>query len=216
MKKSVYSGTGNVEARSIGEQYNNASEYKLDSIQNNKFGIEVNGEISISGGVNIVGDISAARCVRINGNAKIDEGVNFCRKKNENIEINEAAGMSVGNILKIKSGQAELIASGTVIAFKGHPIEVEITADDESLRLIFFFSEENQGNIPVKANILNAQTVELTLFRARNSLNPTGTLKPFSLGTWRGKQLYLHYRVYDIQDGDSTICFNIYLQNEAL
>lgn len=206
----------NEEIGAIGASFNIANEYNLKKIQNDIFGIEINGDMIVSGDVNIAGDISAARCVKINGNAKIDGDINFCKSKNENIKMNEAVGINKDNIVKIRSGQAELIASGTVTVFKGNPVEVEIAADDESLKLIFFFSEENQENIPVKANIRDAQTVELTLFRAKNSLNPVGTLRPFSLGTWRDKQLYLHYRVYDIQDGDSTICFNIYLKDEVL
>lgn len=212
----IYTETKNEKERVVGEQHNIIHEYNLRKIQNDKFGIEINGDMLVSGDMHIVGDISASRCVKINGSAKIDGNLNLCSRRNENREMNESIGINTDDSVKIRSGQAKLIASGTVIAFKGNPVEIEITSAGESLKLIFFFSEENQENIPVKANILNAQTVELTLFRVKNSLDPTGTLKPFSLGTWRDKQLYLHYRVYDIQDGDSAICFNIYLQDEAL
>ncbi|MCW5198248.1 hypothetical protein VU06_00685 [Desulfobulbus sp. F3] len=212
----AYAGVENEATKVVGGQCNVIYNHNLKEIPNDTFGIEINGDMLISGNLHIVGDISAAQFVKINGNTKIEGNVHLYKNRNENREINEAIGINIDDSVKIRSGQAELIASGTVIAFKGNPVEIEITSAGESLKLIFFFSEENQENIPVKANILNAQTVELTLFRAKNPLDPTGTIKPFSLGTWRDKQLYLHYRVYDIQDGDSAICFNIYLQDEAL
>lgn len=81
------------------------------------------------------------------------------RKKKENIKINKAVCIDKDNIVKIKSGQAELIASGTVVAFEGNSIEVDITVTGESLKIIFSFSEENKGMMPDMANIINAQTM---------------------------------------------------------
>lgn len=196
----------------------NESEYKFIDMIYNIAEIEINGDLLVSGNINSYSfnEFGTKNRIKINGDTKIDGNINLY-ETNECIADNtsQAAGERK-KVLKINSGTAELIASGMIISFKGNHVEIETTIIDEPLRIVFFISEENEDDVPAKANILDKKTVELTLFKNKNSFNPSGTLRPFSIGTWGGRQLYIHYRVYDMQGGDSTICFNIYLQSEKL
>ena len=44
--------------------------------------------------------------------------------------------------VEIKSGDADVIASGTVISFNGNPIEIEFGKPDDRLKLINVFQND--------------------------------------------------------------------------
>lgn len=120
-------------------------------------------------------------------------------------------------MIKIESGQAEVIASGTVIAFSGDPINITFGSQNETLKLIFEFKdEEGKGkeSIRVDANQLDPKTLKLTLFNFKNSLG-SGTSKPIPIGSLDGKRLHIHYRVYSLTGSDKMLHFNIYKGEEV-
>lgn len=116
--------------------------------------------------------------------------------------------------VEIKSGSAEIIASGSVIAFNGNPIEISYGPSIERLTLIFAFKDDGQLETRIDATKPNPNALQFNLYNFRNPLG-SGTSRPVPIGTLAGQKLYLHYRVYDIGNSDKTIHYTIYLSGEV-
>jgi len=120
----------------------------------------------------------------------------------------------VPEVTTVKSGGANLIASGTAIQFGNNPIEIYFGS--EPIKFIFSFSgEKSQRETPVTAELIDHKTVSLTIFESQSPLLPKGTVKPFPLGVFNNRRLYLHFRVRDFPGGDNTLEYNIYLGEEV-
>lgn len=115
--------------------------------------------------------------------------------------------------VEIKSGTAEIIASGSVIAFNGNPIEISYGPSIERLTLVFAFQDDGQQDTRIDATKPNPNTLHFNLYNFRNPLG-SGTSKPVPIGTLAGRKLYLHYRIYDIGNSDKTIHYTIFLSGE--
>jgi len=117
--------------------------------------------------------------------------------------------------VRIRTGRAEVVASGTVIAFEGSPIEVSFGPADNSLTLIFAFEDlEEAKDLSVAVKILGDRTLQLTLRNFNKPLG-AGSTAPLHIGTFGRKRLYLHYRVFDLGTRDKTLHYTLYAGEEV-
>jgi len=113
------------------------------------------------------------------------------------------------NSVEIRSGPATIVASGTVIGFNGNPIEITYGPRTERLTLILVFIDDESSKARVNPSTPNPNTLRLELHNFRSPIG-SGTTKPIPIGTLLGKPLSIHYRVYDIGEGDKTVHYTIY------
>ena len=118
------------------------------------------------------------------------------------------------DIVKIRTGDTEVIASGSVISFGKSPIVFEF----ENLKLIFEYHDDILGTgvkeTRVEAAAIDNKTLKLTLHNFNNPLG-AGSGTPLQLGILNGRKLFLQYRVYALSDADKTLQYTIYLGEGA-
>lgn len=118
----------------------------------------------------------------------------------------------------IKSGNADIIASGTVISFEGNPIEIEFGKPENRLKLINIFQDEKgKDDLSVEAINIDDNTLKITFFNFKNPLG-SGNTKPLPFGTYEGRQMYINYRISDLnpdKNTDKTLYYTIYLGEEV-
>lgn len=113
--------------------------------------------------------------------------------------------------ITINSGPAEIVASGTVIAFSEHPIIIKLA----NLNAIFKFRDEKEKDDQhIEKKLLDPTTLELTLYNFDNPIG-SGTSKPMLLGQLNGQPLYVHFRVYALHGSDKTLQFAFYRVREG-
>lgn len=111
---------------------------------------------------------------------------------------------------RAKSGNATVLTSGTVMSFRNQPITVQFGPIESQITLIFNFIDQKESNeISVKATSRESNSLELTLVNFKNPLG-TGTTTPIEIGSYAGKKMFLHYRVYSFGDGDKTLHFAVF------
>lgn len=112
--------------------------------------------------------------------------------------------------LRIRSGPAEVLASGTVIAFGHNPIEVTWGEGDSRSGLMLTFADADGpdqavvGDVEVVGNILNITFVNC------NSALGMGSMKPIEIGTYLGKTLYFQYRIHALTEADKLLHYTFY------
>jgi hypothetical protein len=115
-----------------------------------------------------------------------------------------------------QSGPAEVVASGTVIGFRGNPIEVDLGPG--SLKIRFRFIDEADGNQPprVEGDNVSDKTLQLSFFNFTSPVG-TGSIEPLWLGTENREEaaILLHYRIYALNSSDKTLQFTVYRQANA-
>lgn len=119
-------------------------------------------------------------------------------------------------LVKIESGPAEIVASGSVIAFSGNPITITYGTTDKPLKLVFAFKdEEGREDLKVEGSVHDPVTLKLTLYNFKNPLG-SGTTDPMPIGTLGGRRLYIHYRVYQLTgSSDKMLVYSIYRGEEV-
>lgn len=114
----------------------------------------------------------------------------------------------------IRSGPVRVVASGTVTAFRDHPVDVTFTLGDERARVIVVFEEDPDVEAPtVDTEVVDDDTIRFTLVNFKNPLG-TGTPDPVEIGSLEGKPLWFHFRVYDVEGGDPTLGYTFYLEDD--
>ena len=111
--------------------------------------------------------------------------------------------------VKIKIGEYEVLAAGSVIGNPQTPLQIDI--ENLSLRLVF---DTNKENLEKQVTVTNQTptSLELTFINFDNP-SGTGNRVPIHLGTLGGKALYFNYRIYAL-DGDSgkLLHYTFYVQ----
>ena len=116
---------------------------------------------------------------------------------------------------EIKSGPTNIITSGTVISFNKNPIEIIFGPANGRLKLIIEFEEDKEiKGTSVKPSITSKDTLNLKLINYNNSLG-TGNKKPLVFGNIEGRELYLNYRVFPLNEWDKTVHYTIYLGEDV-
>ena len=114
--------------------------------------------------------------------------------------------------VRITSGSSEVLATGTVIQFKGNPITIEL----EGLKFIIHFIDEKGTDKRMRAesNVPDSLTLDITFFNFDNPLG-TGSESPLRVATLSNRQLYFHYRIYHLEEGDKTFQFTFFVEEEV-
>src|SRR5262249_59634932 len=118
------------------------------------------------------------------------------------------------------SGPADILLSGTVIAFDGNPIALHLPmapVKEEKPRstLIFRFeTDKSAEGLRTSAKAVDDRTFEITLTNFDNPLG-SGTSKPLHVGEFDGRPMFLQYRVYDLAGGDKTLHFTLYVERRG-
>jgi hypothetical protein len=113
--------------------------------------------------------------------------------------------------IKIKSGIADVIASGTVIAFKNNP--VEFIFEEGNKIILAFQDDDNEGGPKASVEITDSNTLRILNKNFKNPLGD-GTTSPIYLGNFRNRLLYINYRIYDLGGPDKQINYTFYLGEE--
>lgn len=112
--------------------------------------------------------------------------------------------------IEIKSGISDIIASGTVISFKNNPIEIVFGPASQRLRLILKFTDKVDNNeVLIETSSPDTSTLEINLINFKNPLG-SGNAEPLKVGYLEGRQLYINYRVYPLNEWDKTVHYTIY------
>jgi hypothetical protein len=110
-------------------------------------------------------------------------------------------------LISIKSGLSDIVFSGTVISFKGNPIEFIF---DNGLRMIIKFEDEkDKSELRVEKKKTDPAILELTFFNFKDPFG-SGNTEPLHLGYSNERKLYLSYRIYALKDSDKTIQYTFY------
>ncbi|OGV55814.1 MAG: hypothetical protein A2X49_11495 [Lentisphaerae bacterium GWF2_52_8] len=98
--------------------------------------------------------------------------------------------------MKIKSGNCEVYASGSLIVISDAPLEMTLGAG-ESSRLFRFSFLSDDSNRDERTEIETAADggTELRIFNARKAFGQ-GPQEPVEIGVFEGRKLHLAYRIY--------------------
>lgn len=111
--------------------------------------------------------------------------------------------------MKIKISEFEVYESGSVISPNGRPIEFFFP--NFSVEIVFETTEDT------KDIAINFEIAEKKLIvRLRNFSNSLGTenLGPINVGTLEGKDLFLQFRVYAMDNGHNKLFHYTWLTKE--
>lgn len=103
---------------------------------------------------------------------------------------------------KIFSGPTEIISSGSVISYSGHPIDMTLDFNDWELKIIYKFEDGESQKFNVKA--IDNNTIEVTFINFNNSLG-IGNVQPVKLAMHKGKLIFLSFRIYSLSDSDDRM-----------
>jgi hypothetical protein len=112
--------------------------------------------------------------------------------------------------MDVASGMSDVIASGSVISFKGAPITVTFGPKDQRLRMTFEFGKTIAGQDLHVEQLVEGAPLRLILTNFGDPLG-SGSALPIQLGTLQDRPLLLNFRVYPLRDADKTIVFTLYL-----
>lgn len=108
------------------------------------------------------------------------------------------------------SGNAHVIASGSVVSFRGAPVMVTFGPPEERLRLSLEFKESADAKELTVERILEGDHLRLVLTNFSQPLG-AGSRQPLEVGKLRGRPLFLHFRIYDLRESDKTVMYTLYL-----
>jgi hypothetical protein len=112
----------------------------------------------------------------------------------------------------VASGSSEVVASGSVISFKGDPVTVTFGPPDDRLQLSFEF-KDNPGAKDLRVEqLVEGSHMRLLLTNFNDPLG-SGSSHPIQLGAIRERALFLNFRVYSLREADRTVVYTLYLAN---
>lgn len=116
--------------------------------------------------------------------------------------------------MKIKSGDYEVLYSGTVIGANYEPIEFQFPEDKASIKIIIDFRTDTKiKESPIEFDTSVPKTLKMTLVNV-NDLG-SGNTKILDIGYLGNRRLFMNYRVYSINDISKTIHYTFYLGKEG-
>lgn len=117
--------------------------------------------------------------------------------------------------MKIKSGNNEILYSGTVIAIKKENIVFEFPEMHNSYKFIFeFVKDSNIPDSPIQFDLKDSKTLEIKLINIDKSI-ASGNSDILDLGSLNGKKLYLNYRILVINELSHSLSYTFYLGEEV-
>lgn len=120
----------------------------------------------------------------------------------------------------IKSGPADVLATGTVIGYYNNPIEFIFPSENEDdMRLIIEFrNDEIREELYSENEVINSHTMKMTLYNF-NSPMGSGSRNPIRLGNFNNKVMFGHFRISTVNDdsgeNDKMLHYTFYLVDEG-
>jgi hypothetical protein len=116
-----------------------------------------------------------------------------------------------------------VLLSGTVIAYRGNPIEIVYGVTENQIRLTFeFIDQEGLAQSRMESNIelvqarqgvetteTQVQVLEFKLFNFKDRLG-SGTKDPVEIARLNGHRVFLHFRVHHMPDSDKTFHYTLF------
>lgn len=107
------------------------------------------------------------------------------------------------------SGGREVIASGTIVPFRGESVTIEVTEKAKiSIHLRFGDTKEDEKPT-VDAKAIDDTTLDLVLINYAQVLG-AGFLEPIEFGMIDGTRVFLALRAYALKGGAPTVHFTLY------
>jgi len=101
--------------------------------------------------------------------------------------------------LKLKAGDFDILESGTVIGYKSEPIVFELDDVGQTLTIRFKFErDEEKKEARIEPKILSPSSLDMFFYNFDDHPLGIGNSEAFKLGTFRGRALYLNYRLYTL------------------
>ncbi|MES2396864.1 MAG: hypothetical protein V4549_12710 [Bacteroidota bacterium] len=117
-------------------------------------------------------------------------------------------------IVKIKSGDKDLIASGSFITHSGNEIQMEIGNKEAPLLLIFEFVKDIENKEVRKAT--EARDQKTLVIKFFNYDDTRFTTTPWFIGNIYQRKLYIVYHIEPLHSTDMrNITYTFYLGEEA-
>ena len=117
--------------------------------------------------------------------------------------------------MKIKSGEYEVIFSGTIIGIINEEIEFQFPDTHASLKIIFAFkTDKSTDKSPIEFDFPDEKSIRLTLVNIDGTFS-TGNTELLEIGFLDDRKLYLNYRVHTIKDLSNTLHYSFYLGKEG-
>lgn len=119
--------------------------------------------------------------------------------------------------MKIKSGNYDILYSGTFIQVTGEPVEMTFSDKNTNL-LVFMFKFIDDKNIKGQVtnfNLLTKHSLEITFINFNDSLGIANT-EILELGTLNNRKLFLNYRIYSLQNLGKTVHYTFYQGEEVV
>ena len=112
------------------------------------------------------------------------------------------------------SKNKEIVSSGSVISFIGEPITLKLFDDDRQVVVLqFCFQKDVENKQQYMQTAISGDTLIFTLTNFDNPLG-VGTTKPIDFAKYKGKKLYIHFRVTNLTDSDRTLHYSIYAEED--
>lgn len=112
----------------------------------------------------------------------------------------------------IKAGEHNVLASGSIISYEDHAVEIALNVGEQKLILSFTFFDDDSKQSRIEAMSSNGNKLELQLFNFNSSIGQ-GNTSPITIGDLQGKKLVLNFRVRRLGDAKSrTLEYTIYVE----
>ena len=118
-------------------------------------------------------------------------------------------------MIEIRTGEYEVIYSGTVIGIIDEPIEIKFSAEYAHLRFVINFkNDESQIGTIVTSTPIDKTTRGLNFVNFLDALG-TGNRTLLEVGYFNNRLLFLNYRVFAIAGISKTLHYTFYLGKEG-
>lgn len=117
-------------------------------------------------------------------------------------------------VLKIKSGDKDLIASGSMMTFDGDDIQIEIGNKEGPLLLILRFAKDEENKEVRKASeVKDQKTLQITFYNYKDT---RFTTIPWNIGTLYKRKLYIVYHIEPMHNNEMrNITYSFFLGEEV-
>lgn len=105
----------------------------------------------------------------------------------------------------IKCGESDVLATGSVIAFRDNPVEMSFDIDGNDCLFRIFFNEDDL-NESSRIDIKNISPSETEIHIVNSfTVFGTGSPAPLELGEINGRPVRLAFRIYSISSSDEKL-----------
>jgi hypothetical protein len=106
--------------------------------------------------------------------------------------------------IKMKIGDFDVFDSGSVVGNLNEPVDFFIDEKVGFLVRLSFIDDTSQNTHTAIAKAFGKNGVEIIFTNYNNGLG-TGNITPVRIGQYNGREFYINYRIYSLQNGSKHI-----------